>query len=70
MGPMWEALTLTNQRLNDGQPELVYWRYVDTYIKDVPSYGWYNIRNSIISIFSLMATNILRLPSKTSIIQA
>lgn len=44
MGPMWEALTLTTRGLDDGQPELVFWRYVDTYIKDVTSDGWYNWR--------------------------
>jgi len=45
-------------------------KYVDSDIKDFPSDEWYNLMNSIISIFSLMATSLIRLPRKTLIIQA
>ena len=68
-GPMLETQILKIQGLDDGQPERGFWRYVDTYVKDVPSRGLSNLRNSVISIFSLMHTTLLRLPSKTSIIQ-
>ena len=64
VGLMWEALTLTPQGLNNGKPELLFWSYVDTDVKDDPSEGWYNLTNSIISIFSLMTTTLIRLLSK------
>ena len=53
MGPMWEALTLTPRGLNDGQPELLFWRHVDTEVKNDPSYCCYNFTNSIISLYPL-----------------
>ena len=56
MGPMWEALTLTQWGLEDGHPEILFWRDVDTDVKDDPSDGWHNLTDSILSIFSFMAT--------------
>lgn len=70
MGPMWEALTLTPRGLDDGQSELLFCRYVDTYVNYDPSHWWYNLSNTIISNFSLMASTLIRLLSYTSIIQA
>ena len=61
IGPMWEALSLTHGGLDDGHPELLFWRCVDTEEKNDPSDGWYNLMISIISIFSLMATTLIRL---------
>ena len=63
MGPMWEALTLTPQGLDDRHPEMLFWRYVDTDVKDDPSDEWYNLTNSIISIFSLIITTLISLQS-------
>ena len=62
LGPMWEVLTLTNLGLYDGHPELLFWRYVDTDVKDDPSDGWYNLMNSITSILSFMATTRIQSP--------
>ena len=62
MGPMWEALNLTAQGLDNGNTELQFWKYVDTDIKDDPSDGLYNFMNCVISIFSLMATTLISLP--------
>lgn len=70
MGPMWEALTLIPRGLDDGQSELLFCRYVDTYVNYDPSHWWYNLSNTIISNFSLMASTLIRLLSYTSIIQA
>ena len=63
MGPMWEALNLTHQELDDGHPDQFFWMYVDTEVMDDPLDWWYNLTNSIISIFSLMATTLIRLPT-------
>ena len=62
-GPMWEALTLTPWGLDDAHPELLFWRYIDTDVKDDPTDGWYNLTTSIISNFSLMATTRISLLS-------
>ena len=43
----WEALTLTPKGLNDGNPELLFWKYVDTDVKDDPSEGWYNLKTAL-----------------------
>lgn len=50
-GVMKEDLNLTTWRLDNGQPEL-FWRNVDTDVKDDPSYGWYILMNNTISIFA------------------
>ena len=63
MGPMWDVLTLIHRGLDHGQPDVFFCRYVDTDVKDDPSDVWYNLMNSIISIFILMATSFIRLPS-------
>ena len=63
MGPMGEALTLTFRGFDDGHPELLFWRFVDTDVKDDQSDGWHNLMKSILSIFSLMATTLFRLLS-------
>ena len=39
LGHNWEALPFTPQELDDGQPELLLGRYVDTDLKAVPSDG-------------------------------
>ena len=44
MRPMWDILNLTPRGLDDGHPELLFWRYVDTNVKDNPSDGWYILR--------------------------
>ena len=69
-GPLWQALTLTPRGLDDVQSVRLFLRYVDTEVNYEPSDGWYNLTNSIISIFSLMATTLIRLLRKTLIIQA
>ena len=69
MGPMWETLSLTPQGFDDGPSELLFWRYVDADVKYDPSDGWYNLTNSIISIFS-HGTTLIRLLRKTLIIQS
>ena len=61
MGPMGEDFTITPQGVNDGQPDFLFCRYVDTDVKDDPLDGWYNLTNSIISIFSLMTNTLIRL---------
>lgn len=63
MGPMWEVLTLTTQGVDHLLPKVLFWRYVDTDVKDDPSCGLYFLMDSTISIFSFMATNLIRLPS-------
>ena len=69
-GPMWEFLTLIHWRFEDGHPELLFWSYVESDVKDDPSEGWYILMNSIFSIFSLIATTLIRLQSWISIIQS
>ena len=59
---MWEELTLTHRGLDDEHPEFLFWGYVDTEVNDDPSDGCYNLNDSIISIFSLMATTLIILP--------
>ena len=39
LGPMWDALTLTPRGLDDLHSELLFWKYVDTDVKDDPSGG-------------------------------
>ena len=63
MGPMLEDLTHTLRGLDDGHPELLFWGYVDTDVKDDPSDGGYNFMNSRIFIFSLMVTTLISLIS-------
>lgn len=41
--PIWEALTLIRRGLDDGQPELLFWKYVYTDVKADPSDVWYSI---------------------------
>lgn len=60
---MWEDLTLTSQGFVIGHPVLLFWRYVDTDVKDDPSDGWYNLMNTLVSNFSLIHTTLIRLPS-------
>ena len=36
---MWE--TLTPSGIYDGQHDMLFWRYVDSEVKDDPSDGWY-----------------------------
>ena len=63
LGPMWDAFRLTHRGLDDRHPEMLFWKYVDTNVKDDPSGGWYNLANSKISNFSLMSTTRINLPS-------
>ena len=63
MGTMCEFLKLTPQELDNGHPEMLFWRYVDTDVKDDPSDGWYNLMNTLVSNFSLIHTTLIRLPS-------
>ena len=60
MGPRWEALTLTYQGFDIGHPLVLFYIYVGHDVKDDPSGGWYNLKNSINSIISLMATTLIR----------
>lgn len=66
-GGMWEDLSLTTRGLNDGQPELIFWGYVDTDVQDDQSGGWYIITKNIFYKFNLMATTIISLPWYISI---
>ena len=50
--------------MGDGQSELLFWRYVDIDVKDDPSQEFYDLISSIISIILLMATTLIRVPSK------
>ena len=59
-----------NLRMGDGHTEQLFWRYVDTDVKDDPSDVWYNLMNSIISIFSPMSTILISLLSYTLSIEA
>ena len=63
MGHLWEDLTLAEWVLDNGNPELFFYRYVDTNVKDDPSYLWYNLTDSIISIFNLSANSPISLLS-------
>ena len=62
--PIWESFSLTLQGIDDGHPELIFWIYIDTDVKEDPSDVWYNLTNSIISIFILMATSFIRFLTK------
>ena len=64
MGPIWDSLTLTLQGNYDGHPELIFWMNIDTDVKEYSSEVWYNMTNSIISIFIFMATSFIRLRTK------
>ena len=70
MGHSWEALPFTAQVIDDGQPELLFGRYVDTDLKAVPSDGWLILTEHIISVFNFSATSLLSLPRHRSVIQA
>ena len=61
--PIWEALTLTHRGLDDGHPELWFWRYADTDVKDDPTDVWYNFTNSVVSIFIPLDTPVIKLLS-------
>ena len=37
LGVMWEALTVKPRGMENGHPELLFWRKVDTDVKDDPS---------------------------------
>ena len=55
--------SLTHVGLEDRNPELLVLRYVDTYVKTVSSDVCYILTKHIISIFILMATNLISLQS-------
>lgn len=63
LDPMWETLNPTILRLNDGQPDILFWRVVDTDAKDDPSGVLYNLMNSIISNYGFLATVHFSLPN-------
>ena len=69
MGPKWEALTVTPQLLYIGQPELMIWRYVDTKLKDDPLDVLETWMISILSSILLMATILIRLLSKYTLLR-
>lgn len=56
---MWETPTLTPHGLENRNPELLFWMYVDTYVKDDPSDVRYILTNSIISIFNHMSNSLI-----------
>ena len=68
MGPKWEALNLTPQLVYIGQPELMIWRYVDTKLKEDPLDVLDNWMISILSSNLLMATILIRLLSKYTLL--
>lgn len=58
-GCIWEALTLTLRGLVNGQPQFLFWMYVDTDNKDDPSDGLYTMTKDIIPIFSFIDTTLI-----------
>lgn len=64
IGNMWDALTLTSRGLYNGKPKLMIWRYVDTKVKDNILDILDNLMNIIISISLIMASMVIRFPSK------
>ena len=69
MGPKWEALTVTPQLVYIGQPELMIWRYVDTKLKEDPLDVLETWMISILSSILLMATILIRLLSKYTLLR-
>ena len=69
MGPKWKALTITSELLYIRQPELMIWRYVDTKLKDDPLDVLDNWMISILSNILLMATILIRLLSKYTLLR-
>ena len=69
MGPKWEALTVTPQLMYIGQPELMIWRYVDTKLKEDPLDVLETWMISILSSILLMATILIRLLSKYTLLR-
>jgi len=67
---MWDILTLKPREVNDGHHELLLWRYVKVDGKEDPSDLWSSWMNSIISIFRLIATTVIRLQSYMWILEA
>lgn len=65
LGGMWEVLTLPPLRLDNWHPDLLFWRYFDTDVKDDPLDGWYILMKNIISNFRFMATTLIILLSYT-----
>ena len=61
LGSIWVALFLTPREMDDLQPELLFWRYVDADVKHDPSDGWFTLTKIIISIFNLMETTVIHL---------
>ena len=51
LGGRWKSLMLMPWGLDDGHPELLFLRCVDTHLKSVPSDGWYNLTKNITCIF-------------------
>ena len=63
MGQQVESLGFTPQVLDAGQAEVWFWKYVDTDVTDDPLDRWCILINNIISIFILMVTTVISLPS-------
>ena len=61
LGSRWEDLTLTPRGLDDGQPDMLVLRYVDTELKPVTSDGWYIWIINITSIVTLMDSPVISL---------
>ena len=64
MGPKWEALIVTTQLMYIGQTELMFWRYVDTKLKEDPLAVLHIMMISMLSSILLMTTILFRLLSK------
>ena len=70
LGHSWEALPFAARVVDDGQPELLFGRYVGAELKAVPSEGWFVLTEHVLSIFSFIATSLISLPSHRSVVQA
>ena len=40
VGHMWESIALTPRVLDSGHPEILFWMYVDTDVKDDHQFGF------------------------------
>ena len=69
MGPKWESVTVSPQLVHMGQPELMIRRYVDTKLKEDPLDVLDTWMISILSSNLLMATILIRLLSKYTLLR-
>ena len=55
----WKGLTLKPRGLEDGNPDLIVSRNVDTDVQAVPSDGWYILTKNFTSIFIVVVTTVI-----------